>query len=99
MKTVILAGGRQTHISEETDPFKLYDIKISDTTAACGLKQLENAEQFITARKDNYSFLKDCLKPREEFIQLPEPTEHSDPSWFGFPITIKKLVNKSTRSA
>ncbi|MDB4078034.1 lipopolysaccharide biosynthesis protein RfbH [Amylibacter sp.] len=67
-----------------------YNLKITDMQAACGLAQLEKAEQFIQARKDNYSFLKECLKPCEEFIHLPEPTEHSDPSWFGFPITLKK---------
>ena len=67
-----------------------YNLKITDTQAACGLAQLEKAEQFIQARKDNYSFLKECLKPCEEFIHLPEPTEHSDPSWFGFPITLKE---------
>ena len=58
--------------------------------AACGLAQLEKAPQFIQARKDNYAFLKECLKPCEEFVHLPEPTEHADPSWFGFPITLKK---------
>ena len=67
-----------------------YNLKITDTQAACGLAQLEKAAQFIQARKDNYAFLKECLKPCEEFIHLPEPTEHSDPSWFGFPITLKE---------
>ena len=57
--------------------------------AACGLAQLDKAVQFIQARKDNYAFLKERLKACEEFLDLPEPTEHSDPSWFGFPITIK----------
>ena len=67
-----------------------YNLKITDMQAACGLAQLEKVAQFIQARKDNYSFLKECLKPCEEFIHLPEPTEHSDPSWFGFPITLKE---------
>ena len=67
-----------------------YNLKITDTQAACGLAQLEKVAQFIQARKDNYAFLKECLKPCEEFIHLPEPTEHSDPSWFGFPITLKE---------
>ena len=66
-----------------------YNLKITDTQAACGLAQLEKVAQFIQARKDNYAFLKECLKPCEEFIHLPEPTKHSDPSWFGFPITLK----------
>ena len=67
-----------------------YNLKITDMQAACGLAQLEKVAQFIQARKDNYAFLKECLKPCEEFIHLPEPTEHSDPSWFGFPITLKE---------
>ena len=58
--------------------------------AACGLAQLEKVEQFIQTRKNNYEFLKEHLKVCEEFLYLPEPTEHSDPSWFGFPITLKE---------
>ena len=67
-----------------------YNLKITDMQAACGLAQLEKAAQFIQARKDNYAFLKERLKACEEFVSLPEPTEHSDPSWFGFPITLKE---------
>ena len=67
-----------------------YNLKITDMQAACGLAQLDKAGQFIQTRKDNYTFLKDRLKACEEFLYLPEPTEHSDPSWFGFPITLKE---------
>jgi CDP-6-deoxy-D-xylo-4-hexulose-3-dehydrase len=66
-----------------------YNLKITDMQAACGLAQLEKAPQFIQARKDNFAFLKARLKGCEEFVSLPEATEHSDPSWFGFPITLK----------
>lgn len=66
-----------------------YNLKISDMQAACGLAQLAKAPTFIQARKDNYAFLKERLTDCEEFINLPQPTEHSDPSWFGFPITMK----------
>lgn len=65
-----------------------YNLKITDMQAACGLAQLEKAQKFIQARKDNFAFLKDRLKSCTEFISLPEATEHSDPSWFGFPITL-----------
>ena len=58
--------------------------------AACGLAQFDKVEQFIQVRKKNFNFLKNSLQPCEEFIHLPQPTEHSDPSWFGFPITLKK---------
>ena len=67
-----------------------YNLKITDMQAACGLAQLERAPKFIKARKDNFKFLKERLKKCEEFITLPEATEHSDPSWFGFPITLKE---------
>jgi CDP-6-deoxy-D-xylo-4-hexulose-3-dehydrase len=67
-----------------------YNLKITDMQAACGLAQLDKAAQFIQARKDNYKFLRNRLKDCEQFLHLPEPTEHSDPSWFGFPITLKE---------
>jgi CDP-6-deoxy-D-xylo-4-hexulose-3-dehydrase len=66
-----------------------YNLKITDMQAACGLAQLERAAEFIKARKDNFAFLKERLKDCEEFISLPQATEHSDPSWFGFQITLK----------
>ena len=67
-----------------------YNLKITDMQAACGLAQLEKAPQFIQARKDNFAFLKERLKDCAEFVNLPVATEHSDPSWFGFPITLKE---------
>jgi CDP-6-deoxy-D-xylo-4-hexulose-3-dehydrase len=67
-----------------------YNLKITDMQAACGLAQLDKAVQFIQARKDNFAFLKERLKSCEEFVQLPHATEYSDPSWFGFPITLKE---------
>jgi len=66
-----------------------YNLKISDMQAACGLAQLEKAPQFIQARKDNFAFLSARLADCTEFINLPQATPHSDPSWFGFPITLK----------
>jgi CDP-6-deoxy-D-xylo-4-hexulose-3-dehydrase len=66
-----------------------YNLKITDMQAACGLAQLEKAPQFIQARKENFAFLRERLKDCEELVNLPEATEHSDPSWFGFPITLK----------
>ena len=58
--------------------------------AACALAQLDKVTAFIQARKDNFDYLNRRLKSCEEFIQLPVATEHSDPSWFGFPMTIKR---------
>lgn len=67
-----------------------YNLKITDMQAACGLAQLEKAPEFIAKRKDNFQFLKDRLVSCEEFMILPEPTQYSDPSWFGFPITLRE---------
>lgn len=66
-----------------------YNLKITDMQAACGLAQLDKAPQFIQARKDNFVFLKERLAHLEEFLILPEATPDSDPSWFGFPLTLK----------
>ncbi len=66
-----------------------YNLKITDMQAACGLAQLEQAPRFIQARKDNFAFLRERLQACAEFVHLPQATEHSDPSWFGFPITLK----------
>jgi len=66
-----------------------YNLKITDMQAACGLAQLEKANDFIDTRKKNFAFLEERLKSCEEFLHLPQATEHSDPSWFGFPMTLK----------
>ena len=66
-----------------------YNLKISDMQAACALAQMDRVEEFIAVRKANFAYLKAGLKSCEEFLLLPEATTNSDPSWFGFPITIK----------
>jgi CDP-4-dehydro-6-deoxyglucose reductase, E1 len=70
-----------------------YNLKITDMQAACGLAQLDRAQGFVEARKQNFAYLKDRLKSCEEFLILPEATPNSVPSWFGFPITIKPEAN------
>lgn len=67
-----------------------YNLKITDMQAACGLAQLEKAPSFIQKRKQNFAYLREHLAGCEEFLILPEATSNSDPSWFGFPITLKK---------
>ncbi|WP_038834710.1 lipopolysaccharide biosynthesis protein RfbH [Yersinia pseudotuberculosis] len=67
-----------------------YNLKITDMQAACGLAQLERIEEFVEKRKANFKYLKDALQSCADFIELPEATENSDPSWFGFPITLKE---------
>ena len=67
-----------------------YNLKITDMQAACALAQMDRVDQFVQARKDNFAYLKNRLKSCEEFLILPEATQHSDPSWFGFPITLRE---------
>ena len=67
-----------------------YNLKISDMQAACGLAQLNKVSTFIAQRKANFKFLKERLTACQVFLELPKATEKSDPSWFGFPITVKE---------
>ena len=66
-----------------------YNLKATDMQAALGVSQIEKLPEFIARRKENFAYLKKVLKPLEEFLILPVATEHSDPSWFGFPIGVK----------
>lgn len=66
-----------------------YNLKITDMQAACALAQMDRLEDFIRIRRYNFNYLKERLKSCEEQLMLPEATPNSDPSWFGFPITIR----------
>lgn len=66
-----------------------YNLKITDMQAACALAQLERVNEFIAARRRNFQFLKERLATCAELLILPQATPNSDPSWFGFPITIR----------
>ncbi|WP_100627193.1 lipopolysaccharide biosynthesis protein RfbH [Algoriphagus formosus] len=66
-----------------------YNLKITDMQAACGLAQLDKLEGFIQKRRENFVYLRNRLESLSEFIHLPEATPNSEPSWFGFPITLK----------
>ena len=67
-----------------------YNLKLSDMQAAVGVAQLEKLEGFIEQRRQNFAYLLEQLRPLEELLILPEATPHSDPSWFGFPITVRE---------
>ena len=67
-----------------------YNLKSGDIQAAIGLAQLERLDGFVEKRRSNWHYLRSNLKLLEEFLILPEPTEHSNPSWFGFAITVRK---------
>ena len=66
-----------------------YNLKITDMQAACGLAQMDKLDSFVQSRKDNFAYLRNRLASCEEFLILPEATPSSDPSWFGFLMTIR----------
>jgi len=70
-----------------------YNLKITDMQAACALAQIDKLDNFIQARKDNFAYLRNRLISCEEYLHLPDPTPNSDPSWFGFLMTIRANAN------
>jgi CDP-6-deoxy-D-xylo-4-hexulose-3-dehydrase len=66
-----------------------YNLKITDMQAACGLAQLDRVEGFIEARRKNFAFLTERFTTLTEQLVLPEATPNSNPSWFGYPITLR----------
>lgn len=66
-----------------------YNLKVTDMQAAVGCEQLKKFPEFVKRRKHNWSRLKNALMPVSDKLILPVPAENSDPSWFGFLITLK----------
>ncbi|MDA9281298.1 lipopolysaccharide biosynthesis protein RfbH [Pseudomonadales bacterium] len=66
-----------------------YNLKITDMQAACGLAQIKRLPEFIAKRNANFSYLAEKLSSLSGFIDITVATENSEPSWFGFPITLK----------
>ena len=67
-----------------------YNLKLTDMQAAVGVAQLQKLPAFIAARRQNFADLYEGLKDLEEFFVLPKATEGSEPSWFGFPLAVRK---------
>ncbi|WP_263351564.1 lipopolysaccharide biosynthesis protein RfbH [Acidicapsa acidisoli] len=66
-----------------------YNLKVSDMQAAAGVAQLEKLEGFIEARKNNFAYLTEQLKPLSKTFLLPQATPGSVPSWFGYPMAVR----------
>jgi CDP-6-deoxy-D-xylo-4-hexulose-3-dehydrase len=67
-----------------------FNLKVSDMQAAVGLSQLTKADYFVARRKENHAILSEMFKEFEEHFILPVATENSEPSWFGFMLTIRE---------
>jgi CDP-6-deoxy-D-xylo-4-hexulose-3-dehydrase len=66
-----------------------YNLKSGDIQAAIGLAQLDRMDSFIELRKRNWAYLRSGLSDLQEFVIMPEAVPNSDPSWFGFALTVK----------
>ncbi|KUY94665.1 MULTISPECIES: lipopolysaccharide biosynthesis protein RfbH [Burkholderia] len=66
-----------------------YNLKITDMQAACALAQMDRLDGFVQARRENFAYLHERLQTCTEHLLLPHATPNADPSWFGFPITLK----------
>ena len=72
-----------------------YNLKSGDIQAAIGLAQLDRLESFVQLRRRNWNYLMQGLSDLTEFLLLPKATEHSEPSWFGFAITVGEVSPKT----
>lgn len=72
-----------------------FNLKITDMQAACGLAQIKKLNNFIKIRKNNFNFLKRNLNHLKNYFIFTNSYKYSDPSWFGFPITLKKNLRYS----
>ncbi len=67
-----------------------YNLKVTDMQAAIGCAQLGKLEGFIARRRANFDRLMEVLRPYEDRLVLPKALAHSEPSWFGFAITVRE---------
>ena len=74
-----------------------YNLKATDLQAAIGVAQLRKLHRFVETRRRNFALLRELLAPLEDHLVLPEATPGSDPSWFGFPLSVREDAGFSRR--
>ncbi len=74
-----------------------YNLKLTDMQAAVGVAQLDKLPGFIAARRANYARLRAGLEPYADVFVLPEPTPGAEPSWFGFPLSVRPTARFTRR--
>jgi CDP-6-deoxy-D-xylo-4-hexulose-3-dehydrase len=67
-----------------------YNLKMTDLQAAVGVAQLARLDGFVAARRRNWAFYREALDDLQDVLVLPEATPGSDPSWFGFLVTVRR---------
>lgn len=72
-----------------------YNLKATDMQAAIGCAQIEKFPKFVERRKENFNRLYEGLKDQSDKLILPEKAPNSDPSWFGFLMTVKDDINRN----
>lgn len=70
-----------------------YNLRVTEMQAAIGVEQLKKVPSFTQARKNNFARLYEGLKDLSDYFILPRATRNSDPSWFGFMLTVQDGVN------
>jgi CDP-6-deoxy-D-xylo-4-hexulose-3-dehydrase len=75
-----------------------YNLKSGDIQAAIGLAQLDRLDSFVEIRRRNWRYLLQGLSDLNEFLLMPQATDQSDPSWFGFAITVRETspINRNS---
>lgn len=71
-----------------------YNLKVTDMQAAIGCEQLKKFPSFVERRKHNWACLRAALEDVQDKLILPEPAPNSDPSWFGFLLTVREGVDR-----